>query len=182
MILKYFFSVTLFIFIIGCNNKNIDMSDVETSLEGDYFCNTQTFTMPGSDLFRALYQSRRQNMVISPFGNSYLVTNENEKIHLNSGLKIFGINRNTFKSYPLGDRTDKPKVEGPFDWSLIRDNSGKFAILTGSLPNYWYINSEGFYGANYNRILNLGFVTRCKRNEKDHRSSINLINNFKTKN
>lgn len=178
---KLIFTVFL-ISITGCNSKKNEFSDIENSLEGVYICNEKTFLVPGNGLYAALHQSNKYPILISPFGPSYLFSDQNEKFHLKAGLNIFGINPNTLKIYWTDDNSAKSIVNGPFEWSLVRDNKGGFSIKTGENPNYWSITYRGFNGDNYNESMKMGVSTHCTRDSKSHDATIRLIKDFKTPN
>ena len=80
---------TSLLFIVGCSNGKIEISDIENSLAGEYSCQVKLWALPGSELFLYTYKTGDRNFTRTTYGIAYEVI-QNQIYSLKGGSNFFG--------------------------------------------------------------------------------------------
>ncbi len=138
---KNFMFATSLLFIVGCSNGKIEISDIENSLAGEYSCQVKLWALPGSELFLYTYKTGDRNFTRTTYGIAYEVI-QNQIYSLKGGSNFFGKIPKEIQVSKLDNKGNIIEKYRPTIWELINDNKGNLYFSPGT-PARWAIDLRG---------------------------------------
>jgi hypothetical protein len=175
--LKNIMFATSLLFIVGCSNGKIEISDIENSIVGEYSCQFKLWALPGSELFLFNYKFGDRNLIRTPYGIAYEV-NENSIYNFKGGSNFLGAVPNELLVSNLDDAGKIKRREGPYIWELINDGKGNLYFSADKSP-YWKLDYSGMQVQNFTPKDKTVVTVYCRRDNKEQEKTMRLIDLYK---